>query len=240
MKYKTSVTKIENGHESIRGHDLDDLARDHSFVETIYLLLRGKLPSESEARMLSALFVSAIDHGPGTASAQTARITASAKNSMHTSIAAGILAMGDRHGSAIEPAARLFAEHKDKKDLVELIADLKTKKVRIPGYGHPFLEEDHRAKTLFELAKELELSGVHIACSLRMHEELNKISSKKLTLNIDGAMAAVLMDMGFDPGMMKGLFIIARMPGLVAQVYEEQTNDVGIRRFPEDQIEYLS
>ena len=51
-------------------------------------------------------------------------------------------------------------------------------------------------------------------------------------------MAAILADMGFDSRMAKGIFIIARMPGLVAQVFEEVNNDVGLRRLPEEEISY--
>lgn len=236
--YKTSITKIENGKESIRGHDLQELTKEKSFVETIFLLLKGTLPNEKETRMLNSLLTVAIDHGPGTVSAQTARITASAKNSVHTSVAAGILGMGERHGSAIEGAADFFQKNKNTKDLEALLKELKEKKVRIPGYGHAVLEEDHRSSTLFAIAKEEGFFGVHCEFSQQVHEALNAISSKKLPINIDGSMAAILSDMEFAPEHMKGFFIIARVPGLVAQVHEEMANDVGIRRLPEDQIQY--
>ena len=113
MKFKTAITNIQNEKESIRGYDLGELMQKKSFTETIFLVLKGKLPNKQETTMLDAMFVAAIDHGPGTASGQTARIVASAKNSMHTSLAAGILAMGERHGSAIEGAGKFFQEQKN-------------------------------------------------------------------------------------------------------------------------------
>ena len=51
-------------------------------------------------------------------------------------------------------------------------------------------------------------------------------------------MAAILLDMGFDARLMKGFFIIARIPGLVAQVYEEMADDPGIRRLDQSDIQY--
>ncbi|MBU0661056.1 citryl-CoA lyase [Patescibacteria group bacterium] len=239
MKIKTAITDIKENKEYIRGEALSSLIQDKSFVEVIYLLLRGELPSSAHKEMMNALFVAAIDHGPGTASAQTARIVASAKNSMHTALAAGILAMGERHGSAIEGAAQFFVDHKDEENIAGIVADLKAKKVRIPGFGHPFLSHDERSDVLFVKAEELGITGVHCRVAKDVHTALNAISSKPLALNIDGSMAAILSDMGFDSAMMKGLFIIARMPGLVGQVYEEQTNDVGIRRMSQDHIEYV-
>jgi citryl-CoA lyase len=52
-------------------------------------------------------------------------------------------------------------------------------------------------------------------------------------------MAAVLLDMGFDDKIMKGIFIIARVPGLVAHVFEEATSGDGLRRLDEEDILYI-
>ena len=51
-------------------------------------------------------------------------------------------------------------------------------------------------------------------------------------------MAAIISDMGFDWRMARGFFIIGRVPGLVAQVYEEMTSGGGLRRIDESEIEY--
>lgn len=238
MNISTAITDIKQEEEYIRGYKLDALMQNKSFVDVIFLALRGNLPTEPQASMLNALFVAAIDHGPGTASAQTARIVASAKNSMHTAIAAGILAMGERHGSAIEGAAEFFQTHKHVVQPDALVTSLKEQKVRVPGFGHPFLEVDHRSERLFLMAKERGLYGECSAFAESFHAALNAQSSKKLALNIDGAMAAILSDMGFEPSIMKGLFIIARAPGLVAHVHEEMVNDTGIRRLDQGDITY--
>ncbi len=238
MKISTAITDIKEEKEYIRGYSLDELMRKKTFVETIFLLLRGELPTVKETVMMNALFTAAIDHGPGTASAQTARIVASAKNSMHTAVAAGILAMGERHGSAIEGAAQFFQAYKNTEEVDVLAQELKTKKIRVPGYGHPFLEEDHRSAVLFALAQEQGIYGAHCSFAEKFHVAVNTKSSKKIAFNIDGAMAAILLDMGFDARLMKGFFIIARIPGLVAQVYEEMADDPGIRRLDQSDIQY--
>lgn len=240
MKYKTSITNIkEDGKEYIRGIDLTILIKNNSFVESIFLILRGRMPEEKETQMLNAMFTAAIDNGPGSASGQVSRIVASAKNSMHTSLAAGILGMGERHGSAIEPAMEFFYKHADEKDVEGLVKGLKEKKIRVSGYGHAVLDHDHRADALFESAKQIGFYGKHCKFANEVHTELNKISSKKLPINIDGAMGSILCDMGFDSRMSKGIFIIARMPGLVAHVYEEMVNDIGLRRLSQDDVEYI-
>lgn len=241
MKFTTHITDVTpDGTELIRGHNLDELIKERSFAETIFLVLQGTLPSEAKKAMMEAIFTATIDHGPGTASALCARISASAKNSMHTALAAGILGLGDRHGAALEPAMQFFYDHVDHDDIPGLLAELKEKKVRIPGYGHAVIRgEDPRSVTLISLAKELGIADKYVSFAQTVYDELNKISSKHLPLNIDGAIAGILCDMGFDARLGKGIFIIGRMPGLVAQVFEEMTEDTGIRRLSQDDIEYI-
>ncbi|EKD43147.1 MAG: hypothetical protein ACD_72C00434G0004 [uncultured bacterium] len=238
MKWETAITDVKNGHETIRGKKLSGLIRGNSFTEGIFLVWQGRMPKSAEAKMLDALLVSAIDHGTGTASAMTARIVASAKNDLHTSVAAGILAMGERHGSAIENAAKFFLANQDNKNIAVLVKELKDKKVRMAGFGHAVLAKDNRSVEILKIAKKLGFYKKCCQVAMQIEKELNKISSKSVPLNIDGAMAAVLADMGFDPKIMKGVFIAARVPGLVAHVYEEIKNDAGLRRLSEDEITY--
>jgi citrate synthase len=240
MKFQTSITDIKDGKEVIRGHKLEELIQERSFVEVIYLLFQRELPSEQHAKMLNALLVAAIDHGPGTVSGMTARISASAKNSTHSALAAGILGFGPRHGIAGEGAMEFFYKHIDESDVVGLVAKLKEQKVRIPGYGHKiFTDSDPRSEELFDIAKKLGIFGKHCELASQVKEELNKISSKKLPLNIDGTMAAILCDMRFDTRLGQSFFLISRTPGLLAQIHEEQMNDVGSRRLGKDEIEFV-
>ncbi|MEK7624031.1 MAG: citryl-CoA lyase [Patescibacteria group bacterium] len=239
MKFKTSITNLNNGEEIIRGHKLEELMQKKSFAEAIYLILKGELPDEKETKMFNAILTSAIDHGPGTASALTARVVASAKNSVNTAVAAGILAMGESHGGATGDAGKFFQENINTLDIASLVKDLKEKKIRIPGYGHATLTHDHRSDTLFAIAKETGMYGKHSAFAEAVFEQLKLVSSKPLPLNVDGSMAAILSDMGFPWDVMKGIFIIARVPGLVVHVYEEMKGDAGLRRLPEEDIEYI-
>jgi citrate synthase len=49
-------------------------------------------------------------------------------------------------------------------------------------------------------------------------------------INVDGAMAAVLLDIGIPPELGNTFFMIARVPGLVAHVYEEATRQRPMRQ----------
>jgi citryl-CoA lyase len=240
MKIKTSITNITlEGKEIIRGKNLEDLMQEQSFSATIFFLLFQKMPSEREQKMWDALLVAAIDHGPGTTSALTARISASAKNSLHTSLAAGLLGLGERHGLAIEAAMRFFQDNKSVPDLTGLLNQMKEQKKYVPGFGHKVLSVDSRALKLLEIAKEQGFFLEHCEFAIKVRDALSQVSSKPLPLNIDGVMAAVLADMNIDYRLAQGIFMIARVPGLVAHIYEEMVRDEGIRRLEPEEIEYI-
>jgi len=238
MKIETEITHIQNGEEFIRGVSLLSMIENMSFSKAIFFLIKGTEPNEEELKTFNALLVAAIDHSPGTASAQTARITASAKNSVHVSLATGILTMGERHGGAIENAAKFFVDCEGK-NILEEVTKYKDVNKYLPGFGHAALEVDLRSKKLFEIAKQYNVYGTYSEIAENVHVELNNISSKKLPLNIDGAMAAILLDLGFPVDSMKAIFIIARMPGLSMQVIEEQRRDIGLRRLSNEDIIYI-
>lgn len=238
MKFQTNITTIHEGREMVHGYTLTDLTQQKSFSDTIWLLLRGELPTVAQSKIFGAILTSAIDHGPGTASGLVTRISASVKTSIQASVAAGMLAMGERHIGALDSAAKFFTENKETSDLVGLVTELKSQKIRIPGFGHAVLTKDYRSETLLAIAKEVGFYGQYSKFAEEIEAELNKISSKPLPLNVDGAMAAILLDLGFKPGALTGIFLIARVPGLVAQATEEVQNDAGLRRLSEDEIEY--
>lgn len=240
MKFKTSITKIENEKEIIRGKTLESLVKKQSFVATIFLLLFGRLPKKNEELMFNAIFTSVIDHGPAVSSALNARVSTSAGNTVHTSLAAGILGFGERHGMAVEGAMKFFYEHGDSTHIPTLLTELKGKKVRIPGYGHKvFTEHDPRSLALFSIAKKQKIAGAHCKFALTVQKELARISSKSLPLNIDGAIAAILCDMRIDVRLGNSVFLIGRIPGLLAHIHEERVGDVGLRRVSEDDVEYI-
>jgi citrate synthase len=52
---------------------------------------------------------------------------------------------------------------------------------------------------------------------------------KPLPINIDGALAAILVDLGFPPMMGILLFVIARVAGISAEVLEEHSREKPMR-----------
>ncbi len=54
-----------------------------------------------------------------------------------------------------------------------------------------------------------------------MEEELYSQTGRKLPLNVDGAIGALLADMGFEAETGKAFFAISRITGLTAHILEE-------------------
>lgn len=240
MKFKTAITQIKDGEELIRGQALLDRATGKSFVENLVFLLTGKELSEDESAMINMILSVVIDHGPGSGSAMTARISTASKNPTHASLAAGLLGLGQRHGLAVTPAMEFFYANKEVEDIGAVVKEMKENKQRVPGFGHPFFtDHDPRSRALFQFATDKGIYGEYCVFALGVHGALNEISSKQLPMNVDGAIAAILCDMGFDAALGNILFMIGRVPGLLSQIYEEQTNDVGYRRTAPEDIEFV-
>ena len=103
-------------------------------------------------------------------------------------------------------------------------------KKRILGFGHRVHTSDPRTKKLFYIAEKMKINSDHIALSKAIEKELEAQTGKHLPINVDGAIAAISSDMGFDWRLGKGFFLLGRVAGLTAQVYEEQTDQKPMRK----------
>ena len=243
--WRTAIAQSKDGHIRNRGYDVSALMTRASFTDTIFLLHRSRLPEPHERALLDAILVGVADHGSGAPSCAAARLAASGnRQSLSAAVAAGVLAIGDEHGGAgsacmemiaagLARAAResLTIEQVAERTMVEARAEGR----RLPGLGHRVHQVDPRTAVLFDLARSSGVAGQGIAF---MHalETIARGRVKPLPINIDGALAAVLHDLGFAPAFGKLVFIIGRVAGLTAEVAEEHEREKPMRiRIP---VEY--
>ncbi len=239
--WTSAVTRIEPNKVAVRGHDIAGLMGNISFGAAVYLILTGKKPDEHIGRLMDAILVSSIDHGATPPSCLAARTVASTGATLSSSVAAGIMAINKHHGGAIEDCARYLAgllrrAANEKKTVDELatteVTRIKAEGDRISGFGHRIHTKDPRTARMFELAAEAGLDGrppSHIGAA-RAVERAFAMIGKPLPINVDGAIGAILADLGLDPKVFNGIFMIARTPGLVAHVTEEQSREKPMRR----------
>ena len=234
-KWKTAIAGILDGEVHIHGYKITDLIDKVSFTDAIWLELKGELPNEKEKAMLDGILISTMDNGMGPPSVTNARNSASAGNPMQAAVAAGILGVGEFHGGAIEECARLLQMGLTPEKLVEKVV---TSGDRIAGFGHKVYTIDPRAVQIFEKAKSLGFFGEHCELAVSVEKVLEEKKGKKIPINVDGAIAAVVSDMGFDYRLGKGFFIIGRVVGLVAHIFEEMVREKPYRRISDEEIEY--
>ncbi len=247
LHWKTSITKVVPNKVSIRGYPVDKLMGRISFAQAIFLVLTGEMPSPEVGKLVDAIFVSSVDHGASPPSVLSARTAASTGAELNAAVASGVLAISRFHGGAIEEGMRLFLEISQKMELEkksmaevvrEVLDEMKEKGKRASGFGHRIHNEDPRTKKLFSLAEELNLAGRHIQIARAVEKDLAARLGKSLPINVDGAIAAVLCDLGIPPEIGNAFFIIARVPGLVAHIHEEWTRMRPMRKIHPQDFEY--
>lgn len=242
-KWKTAITEIKRGEIRVRGYDIREMMEKLSFSDVVFLIMKGELPTKEESEMMRAILVSSIDHGVTPPSVLSARSVLSGGNPLNSAVAGGILAIGDVHGGAIERCARILQDWARRTDEIssvakELVSEFIYKRRRIPGFGHRLHETDPRTVKLFQIAKDLNFFGKHMELAQAIEVELGNSLGRKLPINVDGAIAAVISDMKFDWRLGKGFFLISRVPGLVAHAYEELTRERPMRKLGDWHYEY--
>jgi succinyl-CoA synthetase alpha subunit len=236
--WHSAITRIEPNKVAVRGYDIAELMGHVSFGAAVYLILTKELPSPAVARLMDAILVSSIDHGATPPSALAARTVASTGATLSASVAAGIMSINRHHGGAIEDCARQLKAIADRatRESISLdeaatrsLATMSESGERMSGFGHRLHTKDPRTARLFELAREAGVDGVHMQTA-RAVEKAFADAKKSLPINVDGAIGAILADLGMNPAAFNGIFMIARTPGLIAHVIEEQTRERPMRR----------
>ena len=120
----------------------------------------------------------------------------------------------------------------------EILKEMKERKKRASGYGHRIHTQDPRTQKLFSLAEELGLAGKYVWIAKVVEEELAGLQGKSLPINVDGAIAALLCELDIPAEIGNAFFIIARVPGLVAHIYEEKTRMRPMRKIHPQDYEY--
>jgi citrate synthase len=243
--WKTAITEIKPNEVRLRGYRIDELMGEITFAQSIFLALKGELPSTDVAKLLDAMLVSSIDHGATPPSTIAARTAVSTGAPLNAALAVGVLSINRYHGAAIydcmdvlEEGLRLVRETgKDMETIAdELLAEYREKKKRIAGFGHRIHTSDPRTAKLFSLAEELGVADEGVAMMLAIRKAFHE-SGKDLPINVDGAIAALLIDLEMPRDLANAFFIMARVPGLVAHIHEEQTRERPMRRIhPSDHM----
>ncbi|MHB9028677.1 MAG: citrate/2-methylcitrate synthase, partial [Candidatus Latescibacterota bacterium] len=221
-------------------------------LENIFFrAVTGRAPNPGEADIFRGIFAACAEHTPAVPSSLAAIAAYSGGVSLKTALAAGITAMGDAHAGAGEGAAFAFqveaanapsglSTGERAQWLVDRYAGKPGgEKRKIPGYGHRYYGlygRDPRAEALLELAENNGCGGESAALARAVERILQEQKANGLCLNVDGAIGAVISEMGIPPAAGKALFIIPRSAGILGQLLEQKEGS--FFRLSNDSVSY--
>jgi len=254
-------TSIISSISDDRGEDLTYNKQDISvFAEkpigsTINALwFKGKLSRTAEEFIELCLILTA-DHGPAVATAHNAIVTARAGKDLVSSVVSGLLTIGDRHGGAINEAAKWqFNGVKTNQSSRELVESTNKKGELIMGIGHKIKSAqnpDTRVTLLKEFAARKIRKTDHLNFGLSVEKETLK-KKNTLIFNLDGAIAAILLDILkqdrftdeeisnlIDIEIFNAIFVLGRTIGVIGHVLDQKRLKEPLYRHPWDDILYL-
>lgn len=229
--WRTGIIDIQPGSIDVRGYPIEGLIGGVGFVQMIWLMLRGELPSAWQARLLEAAMVASVDHGPQAPSIAIARMASTCGVGVNNAMASAVNALGDVHGGAGQQCLALYdrmialgGDADCERIAPALRAVLETER-RLPGFGHRFHPVDPRSAPLLGLIEQAvadrAVAGRHLSVARGVEAALMEIKGKRVPMNIDGATAAIFGELGFGPVESRGLFILSRSVGILAHASEQ-------------------
>lgn len=232
----TAISTSDAASITVRGRDLcSDLIGKIDFVDYFYLLLMGKEPAPNQRFFINALLVAIAEHGL-VPSVQAARMTyAAGPEAVQGAVAAGLLGSGSVVFGSGEAAGYFLHELVEaartgnaRDAAIARVREMRARKQAIPGFGHPqHSGGDPRANVLLALAKERGLDGPYLAMLRTVEEILPEAMGRSLPININGAIPAILLEIGFPVTALKSISILARTAGLLAHIQEEAARPIG-------------
>jgi citrate synthase len=232
--WTTDIIDIQPGEIALRGYPIEELIGNVSFPDMVYLLLRGELPERSQAELLEAALVASVDHGPQAPAIAISRMAVTCGLPVNGAMASAINVLDDIHGGAGQQCMELYREvaaeagEDDPAKAVDAVVQRRREAGTryFPGFGHRFHPVDPRTPRLFALldaaGKAGVISGRFIRIGRAIETALGKHRARPVPMNIDGVTAVVYSELGFEPELGRGIFILARAVGILAHAWEEK------------------
>jgi len=199
-----------------------------------YLCATGRPANRDESDLLTAVMLASADHGLTPSSIATRLTYVGAPESPQAAIAAGLLGGGSVYLGASEMAGQMLARlraYLPDSDVETVaateVARARAASERLPGFGHPIHRlVDPRTTVLFQLARERGYFRTNCELIDAVHRQLSLAVGRPVTLNAAGSSAAILMDLGLEPTVLRLIALAARSIGLISHIREEASNPI--------------
>ena len=234
--WRTDIIDVHPGEIALRGYPIQELLGRVGFVDTIWLMLRGELPSSEEAALFEAALVASVDHGPQAPSIAIARMATTCGVPINGAMASAINVLGDVHGGPGQQCMELYLaideELRRTGDLEEATRVVLQRQrdagvAYIPGFGHRFHPLDPRTPRLLSLVDAAAAGGTvdgrFAAIGRAVEDAISAGRPQRIPMNVDGVTAVIYCELGFTPELGRGVFILARSVGILAHAAEQMT-----------------
>jgi ATP citrate (pro-S)-lyase len=231
----------------ILGHELLDFATNSSFGAMVASMFLGKPKvSKDTEEFVNFIIKLLVDHGPYVSGAVNTMVTARAGKDLVSSLAAGLLTIGPRFGGAINEAAATWLKGVSLgKEPAVLVEEYAAQRKYLLGIGHRKYSVDYPdprvAATLAYTKKLKHHQYTDFALAV---QDITTQKKGNLILNVDGAIAAVLLDIlaekenytstdlqeVVDAEVFNGLFVLSRSVGFMAHYFNQKRLDEGLFR----------
>ncbi len=223
---KTTISDDRGDEPLYDGYPASELInKGYQIPHVIGLLWNKKLASAQEAEIIKRIIMLSADHGPCVSGALVTIIAAGAGINMAQGVAAGMMMIGPRFGGAVTDAGKWFKYAVDQKLAPEAFLDyMKANVGPVPGIGHrvkSVKNPDKRVSELVSYVKSLAIPMPHLDFALQV-EKITTAKKDTLILNVDGTIAAILVDLGYPVESLNGFFILARTIGFIGHWIDQK------------------
>ncbi len=241
---RTTISDDRGDEPCYDGYPASELInKGYEVPHVIGLLWDKRLISKQEAEIIKRIMMLSADHGPCVSGALGTIVAACAGIGMSQSVAAGLIMIGPRFGGAVTDAGRYFKHAVDHKMSVdEFLTYMKKNVGPVPGIGHrvkSLRNPDKRVKELVGYVKSLNIKTPCLDFALEV-EKITSVKKDNLILNVDGTMAAVLVDLGFPVDSLNGFFILSRTIGLIGHWVDQKRQDSRLIRLFDYLVNYAA